>query len=471
MPKGDEKVNNENKEWIHFIGIGGAGMSAIAQLVIELGFRVSGSDLAISPATKRLKSLGASIFVGHSGLNINPDIDTVVVSTAVPEDNPEVVEANKMGIKIIHRAEMLARLMQRQKSIAVAGAHGKTTTTSMVSLMLENNYLDPTVVVGGELNDIGGNAKLGKGDYLVAEADESDGSFLKLSPIISIVTNIEDDHLDHYGSIEKIIESFQEFINKNSHKGFAVLCTDDPVIVSLIPHIKKKVISYGLNSTADYTAENIRFKGVTSLADVYYKGSKLGTMELSVPGKHNVSNALAAVAIGKEIGLGFPEIASGLKTFKGVQRRFQLIGEIDDVQIIDDYAHHPTEIKATLAAAKNADFKRIIVVFQPHRYSRTKQLYQEFAMAFESADEIFLTEIYPAGEKPIEGVSTQLIFDKIVTKDKVVEYIKDKGEIVDYLSTRVQSGDAVLTMGAGDVWKIGPDLFERLQGLKSVASK
>lgn len=453
---------NNLSEWIHFIGIGGTGMSGIAKVLLELGYKVSGSDLNNSETTKRLEHNGALVFQGHKEENIKEGIDWVVISSAIPDDNPEIIKAKALNIPIIQRAQMLARLMENQKAICVAGAHGKTTTTSMISLVLEKNNLDPTVVVGGELNDIGGNAKLGRGEYLVAEADESDGSFLKLLPWSTVITNIENDHLDHYGSLENIISSFKEFITLSSEDGYSILCIDDPKVKELAGSVPGKLITYGLDNEARYRAENIKFIGTNTTADIYDHQDFLGTLNLNVPGRHNVVNALGAIAIGKELGLDFADINNALASFNGVQRRFQLLGKINGIEVVDDYAHHPTEIKATLNAAKNGYEGRVIAVFQPHRFTRTYYLAKEFAQSFNDADRVVLAEVYSAGEKPLEGVSTQLILD-YMPKDIDVRYIQERAEIINHLVKIVEPGDVVLTLGAGNVWSIGVELVERLK--------
>lgn len=454
------------KQKIHFVGIGGAGMSGIAKVLLELGYPVSGSDLHLSETTKRLEKMGARIFLGHHDENLDHQVGTVVVSSAIPKHNNEVVKAQVLDIPVIQRAQMLAMLMNRQKGIAVAGAHGKTTTSSMISLVFEKNEMDPTVVVGGELNDIGGNAKLGQGEYLVAEADESDGSFLKLHSHITVVTNIEDDHLDYYGTKENIIKAFCEFILATDSEGFTVMCLDDPVIQGILPLIKaeKKVITYGFTSNADFCALNVRLNGLYTKADVYNRGKLLGELRLSIPGKHNVLNALATVAVSINCGLSFSAVANSLQTFHGVQRRFQDIGECSGIHIIDDYAHHPTELKATLAAARTLNPERIVAVFQPHRYTRTHLLAREFGEAFRDADILILDEIYAAGESPIPGVNTGLIVEQIKEQTgQPVEYIPGRAEIEERLFGLIQPGDLVITMGAGNIWSVGTDLLQRLR--------
>jgi len=453
------------KQWIHFIGIGGAGMSGIAKVLLELGYRVSGSDIQASETTKRLENLGAIIYLGHTKENIDSQINKVVVSSAIPKNNEEVVKARALNIPVIQRAQMLGWLMKLQKGIAVAGAHGKTTTTSMISLMFEKNNYDPTVVVGGELNDIGGNAKLGTGEYLIAEADESDGSFLKLDPYITVVTNVEDDHLDYYGTRENIIKAFEQFILSTSPQGFSVLCLDDPVLKKMIPSLSKKVkvIKYGFSEDADFYAQDFKLNGLTTKATISSKGKTLGEIVLSIPGKHNISNALSAVAVGITCGLDFEAIAASLRPFRGVQRRFQKVGEINDVQIYDDYAHHPTELRTTIAAARTLKPRRIVAVFQPHRYTRTQLLAKEFGTAFQEADILLVDEIYSAGETPIPGVSAQLIIENVKKHTgQHVEYLQNKSALIPRLLDIIMPGDLVITMGAGDIWMTGFDLFKKL---------
>ncbi len=440
-------------------------MSGIAKILAELGFEISGSDKKLSKITDGLEELGAKVYEGHRTENLAMDVDKVVVSTAIRKDNPEVQEALKRNIPIIQRGEMLATLMDMKQGIAIAGAHGKTTTSSMVSLVLEKNFLDPTIVVGGVIADLGGNAKLGQGEYLVAEADESDGSFLKLSPHIAVITNIEDDHLDYYGNAENILKAFHQFARQIDDKGFAIYCIDDSnVRLVMEENLQKTFYTYGLSAAADYRASDIKVDGLTSKAKIYFKNEYLGELLIKVPGVHNVKNALAAVAVGHRLGINFEGIARALKTFRGVQRRFQLIGQISGITVVDDYAHHPTEVEATLKAAKQSEAPRVVGIFQPHRYSRTQSFYKEFGRAFKMADEIIITDIYSAGEEPIEGVTSQLIVEEAIKAgQKKVKYISSSEETVKYLVETLQEGDLVLTLGAGDVWQIGVKLFKDLQ--------
>lgn len=439
-------------------------MSGIAMILLEQGHKVSGSDLQASAAVKRLEAAGAKVFIGHSVSNLADDVSLVVVSTAIQPDNIELLAAGERNIPVAHRGDMLARFMAEKKGIAIAGSHGKTTTTAMVALVLEKNNLDPTVIIGGNFHDIGGNAKGGRGEYLVAEADESDGSFLKLSPFIAIVTNIEDDHLDHYGSREKIKAAFREFVEKIPTEGFVVFCMDDPNVRELAANIDKRVVSYGIEHPAQYMAREIRCKGLTTFAEIYFDNKRLGQLELGVPGRHNINNAMAAVVIGLALGLEFADIAAALKSFKGVGRRFQLMGQVDGATIVDDYAHHPTEVAATLRAARQTDAGRVIAVFQPHRYTRTKFLHKEFGGAFGDADLIIINEIYSAGEEPIEGVTADLIVREVKERTaSPVIYIRNMEEIVDFLVHEARPGDLIMTLGAGNIRKAGRELVERLK--------
>lgn len=448
---------------IHFVGIGGIGMSGIAEVLLNLGYHVTGSDLKESDTTERLRSLGAVISIGHRSENIDSP-HVVVVSSAVKKDNPEVAAAQERKIPVIPRAEMLAELMRLKYGIAIAGAHGKTTTTSMVATVLAAGGIDPTVVIGGKLNSLGSNAKLGQGDFLVAEADESDGSFLKLSPTIAVVTNIDEEHLDFYKDINEIKRAFLNFINKIPFYGVAVLCLDERHIQSLIPSIEKRYITYGMSTQADYQARDISLLPLGSRYRVLYRGEDLGWFELSVPGLHNVNNSLAAVAVARELDVDTEVIRRALKEFSGVQRRFQIKGEAKGIMIIDDYGHHPTEIRATLAAAKACLGRKVVSVFQPHRYTRTERLLEEFFTAFNQADEVIVMDIYAAGEPPIEGISGRAVCEGIRRHGhKDAEYIPDRNSLIEHLVERLRTGDVLLTLGAGDVWKVGEAVLERLK--------
>lgn len=453
-----KKVKN-----IHFIGIGGAGMSGIAEVLLNLGYRVTGSDIKDSETTRHLRKLGGEIYIGHRPENVLGS-HVVVVSSAIKKENVEVIAAKGMSIPVIPRAEMLAELMRLKYGVAVAGAHGKTTTTSMVATVLAKGGLDPTVVIGGKLNSLGSNAKLGQGEFLVAEADESDGSFLKLSPTIAVVTNIDKEHLDHYGSMDELRKAFISFINKIPFYGLSVLCLDDPHIREIIPGIEKRYLSYGLSSGANLTARGVHLEGLGSRFEVLSEGKSLGFFELTMPGIHNVSNSLAAIAVGIELGIDIETIKDALKEFSGVERRFQIKGDIKGIIFVDDYGHHPTEIKATLSAAKAVWDRRVVVLFQPHRYTRTRDLLKEFFTAFDQADRVIITEIYPAGENPIDGISASLIYDGIKREGNCeTVYIPDKEAIIKDLLQYLKPGDTFLTLGAGDVWKIGEELLNKIQ--------
>ncbi|NLC77699.1 MAG: UDP-N-acetylmuramate--L-alanine ligase [Clostridia bacterium] len=450
------------KEFIHFIGIGGAGMSGLAKLLLERGYTVSGSDLAANETTKKLSSLGAAVFKGHRPEHLLPAVKRVVISSAIKETNPELQKARELGIPVIRRGELLAELLQQGKGIAVAGSHGKTTTSSMIAWCLEKNGWDPTVVVGGEVNNIGENAKQGLGEYMVVEADESDGSFLKLRPYIGVVTNVEDDHLDYYGSFDNLVKAFADFLAQVSPGGFAVVCNDSPVLQALIKG-QEKTITYGFDDGADYRAVQLELTATRSKATIQYKGTYLGVLELTVPGKHNIYNALAALAVCLELGLSFRKTVEALATFKGAKRRFQLLGTAREIKVVDDYAHHPTEVMATLEAARQLNPRFLWAVFQPHRFSRTKQLFQEFGKAFKDADQVIVTDIYAAGESPIPGVSAEMIVEAAQAESTNVLYLAGFQEIVAYLKEHCRPGDLVLTLGAGDIWQVGLKLLQKLQ--------
>ncbi len=447
---------------IHFVGIGGIGMSGIAEVLLNLGYKVSGSDMRESEITERLKKLGADIFIGHRAENI-AEPHVVVISSAVKADNLEVIAAREKQIPVIPRAEMLAELMRLKYGVAIAGAHGKTTTTSMVATVLAAGGIDPTVVIGGKLNSIGTNAKLGQGEFLVAEADESDGSFLKLSPTIAVVTTIDAEHLDYYKDIDEIKSAFLAFINKVPFYGVSVLCLDQPHIQSLIPSLQKRYQTYGMTSQADYQAKEVSLKPLGSRFKVIHHDQDLGWFELSVPGVHNINNSLAAIAVARELDMDVEVIRKAIKEFSGVQRRFQIKGEAKGIIVVDDYGHHPTEVKATLAAAASGLERRVVVVFQPHRYTRTQHLLEEFFTAFNQADKLIMMDIYAAGEKPIPGVSGEALYEGIKKHGhRDVTYIADKEKIADHMAEVLRRGDLMITLGAGDVWKIGEQVLERL---------
>jgi UDP-N-acetylmuramate--alanine ligase len=450
---------------LHFVGIGGIGMSGIAEILIDQGFTITGSDRAASENTDRLKELGAHIYIGHAAGNLEPGVDVVVYSSAVPPENPELVEAHRRKIPVIRRAEMLAEVMRLRYGIGIAGTHGKTTTTSMVSLVLMEGGIDPTVIVGGRLRGLAGsNARLGKGDFIVVEADEFDRSFLSITPTIAVLTTLETDHLDCYRDLEDIKSAFIQFALKVPFYGFVVLCLDEPALQDIMPKLKKKIITYGLNGQADLQAVDIRHKQNVSTFLVVHHGKDLGEVTLQIPGKHNVQNALAAIAVGLELGVPFEKIAAGIAKFTGVFRRWEVKAEVAGVTVVDDYAHHPTEIKATLAGAKSGWRRRVVCVFQPHLYSRTRDFYDEFGRSFFNADVLVLTDVYPAREEPIQGVSGELIANAAKeVGHKQVHYVPDKKAVPAFLLSIVQPGDMVITMGAGDIWRFGEDFIAQLK--------
>jgi len=449
---------------IHFVGIGGIGMSGIAELLLNLGYEVSGSDVKTSPVTTRLAGLGGKIFPSHKRENIEGS-DVVVYSSAVATDNPEVLEAKEKYIPVIPRAEMLAELMRLKYGISVAGAHGKTTTTSMIASILTCGNLDPTVVIGGRLDIWGGsNAKLGQGDFLVAESDESDGSFMILSPTIAVVTNIDCEHLDHYGSMEAIRKAFVDFINKIPFYGLAVLCLDNEEIQGVVPLLKKRYLTYGMSSQADLRARDVVRSEMETRFEVLYHNDSLGEVVVGRPGNHNVLNALGAIGVGLELDVPMEDIRKGLRHLGGLARRFEIKGDKKGILVLDDYGHHPTEIASTLLTAKECwPDRRLVVVFQPHRYTRTHLLYERFMTCFNQADVLILAPLYAAGEKPIEGVDSQKLQQGI--KDhghRDVVLCRDQDEILQVLLERVQKGDVLMTLGAGDIYHVGERLLEKL---------
>jgi len=461
-PKKLRMYRKRKIQHIHFVGIGGIGMSGIAEVLLNLGYHISGSDLKETEVTRRLKALGCEISYGHRKENMR-EADVVVVSSAIRQGNPEVEVAEQRLIPVIPRAEMLAELMRMKIGIAIAGTHGKTTTTSLIATVLAAGGLDPTVVIGGRLNSIGSNARLGQGDFLVAEADESDGSFLKLMPTLAVVTNIDPEHLDYYQGIEEIKETFLNFLNKIPFYGLAVLCLDHPNIQSLIPRLKKRFTTYGLTTQADFQAKEVVFDGLSTMFDVLHHQTEIGRLRIQMPGLHNVYNALATLATAFELDIPFQVVQETLRDFGGIQRRFQIKGEKKGILVVDDYGHHPIEIMATLRAARTGWERRIVAVFQPHRYTRTKALFQDFLTAFNEANVLILTDIYPAGEDRIEGVEAKALFEGIRDYGhKDVTYLADKKEIVDHLLRMIQPGDLVITLGAGDIWQVSDELVKRL---------
>jgi UDP-N-acetylmuramate--alanine ligase len=451
---------------VHFVGIGGIGMSGIAEVLVNMGFRVSGSDLRRSEATARLEGLGARVFEGHAAEQVG-DSHVVVCSTAVRDDNPEIAEARRRSIPVIARAEMLAELMRlKPHTVAVAGSHGKTTTTSMIATVLAQAGLDPTVVVGGVVGAMGSNARLGKSDLMVTEADESDRSFLMLSPTYAVVTNIDREHMDHYADMTDVRKCFADFVNKVPFYGAAVLCLDDPHVQAVIPEIVRRRITYGLSAQADIAAREVRYdRQFGSTFQVRRMGEPIGEISLHVPGLHNVYNSLAAVGVGLELELPFETIAGALSTFAGVHRRFQTKGEAAGVLVVDDYGHHPTEIRATLVAAKlGSTGRRMVVLFQPHRYSRTQDLMEEFARSFNNADVLMVTDIYAASEDPIPGVSAQALVEAVQRfGHKDARHAGSVEEATQALLEEVRPGDMVITLGAGNVYRVGDRLVELLK--------
>jgi len=455
----------EKKHRIHFVGIGGIGMSGIAEVLLNLGYAVSGSDLKESEATHRLRSLGAKIFAGHREENLAGDPSVVVISTAVRFSNPEVLEARRRNIPVIPRAEMLAELMRMKYGVAVAGSHGKTTTTSMIAAVLSAASLDPTMVIGGRVRSLGSNAKLGQGEMLVAEADESDGTFLLLCPTIAVVTNIDREHMDFYQTMDRLNESFLAFINKVPFYGLAVLCLDHPNVRALIPKVKKRFVTYGLSPEADFSARELHTEAMGVQFSATRRAQTLGRLRLNLPGRHSVTNALAAVAVAQELEIPFARVAEGLESFTGIHRRFEIKGEAGGVLVIDDYGHHPVEIQATLQAIRDGWRRPLTVIFQPHRYSRTRDLFDDFLTAFDGADRLVLTEIYAAGEEPVAGVSGEALYQAVKRRGHLeAEFIADKSQIAKRLAPKLRRGDLVLTLGAGDIYRVGEELVEALKG-------
>ncbi len=449
---------------VHLIGIGGSGMSPIAKVLLEQGWEVSGSDLHYTATIKNLQALGAVIHTGHNAANLNSP-DLVITSTAIGPDNPELLTAKAQGVQILHRSEMLAMLLNQKKGIAVAGAHGKTTITSMIAVIMERSGLDPTVLIGGELSELGGSARSGQSPYLVAEADESDGSFLRYKPYAAVVSNIEADHLENFnGDFTKIVENFAQFLENIKPEGLAVLGTDDPLVRKIQERCRVPVVSYGLEK-ADYTASSVEMSNGITRFELVVKGESRGLIELRVPGRHNISNALAAIAVADHLGVDFAAISKALKEFHGANRRFQFVGNVNDILIVDDYAHHPTEIKATIRAAKEGWNRRVIAVFQPHRYTRTQFLFKEFTQSFGLADETIIANIYsPAPDKPIPGITAAGLAQAIAEESgRRVRQFDDHDEIIQYLAGKLRPGDMVITMGAGDIWLVAQQLAEALR--------
>lgn len=449
---------------IHFVGIGGVGMSGIAEVLLNLGYQISGSDLTESETTLRLQRNGAHIVYGHQPGHVHAETDVVVVSSAVKYANPEVVRARALNIPVIPRAEMLAELMRLKYGIAVAGTHGKTTTTSLIATALAQAHFDPTMVIGGRLNVLGSNARLGQGRFLVAEADESDGTFLLLSPTIVVVTNINPEHLDYYGHMDRVQAAYLDFINRIPFYGRAVLCLDSVHVRALLPQVRKRFVTYGLSPEADIQAKRLTVSGLTTRCEVWRGTERLGDLELNLPGHHYALNALAVVAVALELGIAFSQVQAALRGFTGIQRRFEIKGEAAEVLVVDDYAHHPEELRATLRAAREGFGRRLVALFQPHRYSRTAHLFDAFLSAFDDADVLVLTEIYPAGEEPQADISGKKLYEAIKRRGHAeVHFVPHRTELAQAVQAITQAGDLVLTLGAGDIARTGPELLAQLQ--------
>ncbi len=458
------KHRHKKLEHIHMIGIGGTGMSGIAEVLLNLDYKISGSDINENQATHRLSHLGAKVSIGHKAENVL-GANVAVISSAIKEDNIEVEEARRQKIPVIPRAEMLAELMRMKNGIAIAGSHGKTSTTSMVAKVLELGGFDPTIIVGGRLNTVGAHAKLGKGEFIVAEADESDRSFLYLSPFIAVLTNLDEEHLDQYKTVDEIKKTFVNFSNKVPFYCPIVLCIDDLNLQSLIPMLDRKIITYGLSAQADISARNMRFQNFSSTSTLLYHGKEIGKLKLNVPGVHNICNAMAAVAVGIDLDIPIRTILTALESYEGIGRRFELKKTVNNIMVIEDYAHHPTEINATLDAAKNGWHSRIVVVFQPHRYSRLSWLMKNFVTSFNKADVLIVTEIYEAGEKAIVGVSGKALYEKIqLLGHKNIYFEPELKNIAGLTEKLVLPGDMIIIMGAGSIYKVIPDIIKKLEG-------
>ena len=449
---------------IHFVGIGGIGMSGIAEVLLTLGYEISGSDSKLTPITERLQSLGASVSEGHRSENVGT-AKAIVVTSAVGADNPELVEARRRGIPVIPRGELLAELMRLKYGIAIAGSHGKTSTTSIAAAILSQANLDPTVVVGGRVASMGGsNARIGYSDFLLVESDESDGSFLKLAPILAVVTNIDREHLDHYKDIEEIRAAFRDFVNKVPFYGAAILCLDDENVQQILPQVKRRTLTYGSTAQVDLAISEAQCGHMSSQFRLRLRGEDLGLFRVNVPGYHNVLNSTAAVGVGLELGVEPDVIRVGLAQYSGVDRRFQVRGEQAGVTVVDDYGHHPTEIRATLAAARLCQYKRVLAIFQPHRYTRTQHLMDEFAKSFNAADSVFVLDIYAASEKPIEGVTAEALCERMTSfGHRSVKHVGTIDRAIEAVVAAVQPGDCVLTLGAGNVWQAGDKILDKLK--------
>ena len=456
------KYFNQNKH-IFFVGIGGIGMSGIAEIMLKNGYRVSGSDRELTDITEYLEQHGAKIFEGHSANNLK-DVDVLVYSSAVKEDNPERQKAQKLKIIQIRRAEMLAQIISRQYCIGISGTHGKTTTTSMVGAVLMEGELDPTIIVGGRLKSLKTNARVGKGEFVVVEADEYDRSFLALSPTLAVITSLEADHLDIYNDLDDLKNTFIEYANKTPFYGSIICCSDEPGVKDIIPKLNKKYITYGISDTACYYSGDVNYENNQSLFNVYYKKELMGSIALKAPGVHNVKNALASIAVGHQLNIPFNKIKYALEKYEGVERRFEIKVEINDIMVVDDYAHHPTEVHATITAAKKGWDKRVIAVFQPHLFSRTRDFYKEFAEALNESDIVFVTDVYPAREQPIAGISGEIICDALKKMNhQKVYYVAEKTNLSAEIEKILQPNDMVITIGAGDIFKVGNQIIENLK--------
>jgi UDP-N-acetylmuramate--alanine ligase len=450
---------------VHFVGIGGVGMSGIAQVLLNLGHHVSGSDSAESETTRRLSRLGAQVSYGHHAEAVHAGVDVVVISSAVKYSNPEIVQARALKVPVIPRAEMLAELMRMKWGVAVAGTHGKTTTTSLIAAILGRAGLDPTVVIGGKVHALGTNAQLGTGDLMVTEADESDGTFLLLSPTIAVVTNIDPEHLDYYGDMERVRSAYLEFMNRVPFFGAAVLCLDDTTIRALVPQVRKRVITYGTTPEADFVARELSVHGMETRFEVAHHGSVLGEVMVRLPGRHQALNALAALAAASELEVDFDAARQALAEFGGIHRRFEVCGKIGGIMVVSDYGHHPAEIRATLQAAREGFGRRLVVLFQPHRYTRTRDLFGDFLDAFDAADQLLLTDIYPAGEDPIDGVSGDVLYYALRRRGHLdVAYVPDWRDLPAVVQPLLRPGDLVVVLGAGSVHEVGETLVRALSG-------
>ncbi len=444
---------------IHFVGIGGIGMSGIAEVLKNLGYEVTGSDMKTSSNIERLKDIGIKVYIGHEAANIN-SAHVVVISSAVQKDNVEVIEANQRAIPIIPRAEMLAEIGRLKYSILVAGSHGKTTTTSLISTILSHAGIDPTVVIGGRLKATNSNAMLGRGEFIVAEADESDGSFLKLNPTIAVATNIDNEHLDYFGSISELKNSFAAFLNKVPFYGQLVICIDDSNIREILPLLNRRYTTYGFSEEADFFALNIKMGFITAEYDLYNRKKLLGKIKIPLSGKHNILNSLSAIIVALSLRIDLHLIQESLNNFEGIKRRFEFKGEFKGIKIFDDYGHHPTEIQMTLKGIRENTGKRIVVVFQPHRYTRVRDLMNDFGVSFSDADRVYILDIYPAGESPVEGINSLKLMKKIKDNGTDVIYVESTEELVNRLREDCRADDIVITLGAGDVWKVGEELLK-----------